>query len=110
MTRNTATETAWRQHEGFFTAGDGTRIGFSDTGNRKAPTTVLFLHGWTQNREAWDDVAGPLHERDPSCASSRSTTVDTASPTPLPRAQSTFVNSPRMLPTSSTPRFPPGRS
>ncbi|AMT72957.1 alpha/beta fold hydrolase [Mycobacteroides immunogenum] len=65
MTRNTATETAWRQHEDFFTAGDGTRIGFSDTRNRAAPTTVLFLHGWTQNREAWDDVAGPLHKHNP---------------------------------------------
>lgn len=76
MTRNSATETAWRQREDFFTAADGTRIGFSDTGNRAAggaglrtggssAVTVLFLHGWTQNREAWDDVAGPLHERHP---------------------------------------------
>ncbi|MUM19425.1 alpha/beta hydrolase [Mycobacterium sp. CBMA271] len=65
MTRNTATETAWRQREGLFVTADGTRIGFSDTGNRAAPVTVVFLHGWTQNREAWDDVAGPLHERNP---------------------------------------------
>ncbi|MGH3726870.1 MAG: alpha/beta fold hydrolase [Mycobacterium sp.] len=65
MTRNSAVETAWREHEGFFATADGTRIGFSDTGNRGAPVTVLFLHGWTQNREAWDDVAGPLHERNP---------------------------------------------
>ncbi|MBA0046323.1 alpha/beta fold hydrolase [Mycobacteroides sp. LB1] len=76
MTRNSATETAWRAHEDFFSTSDGTRIGFSDTANRAAghdglrasgssPVTVLFLHGWTQNREAWDDVAGPLHERNP---------------------------------------------
>lgn len=65
MTRNSATEAAWRQREDFFTTADRTRIGFSDTGNRSSAMTVLFLHGWTQNREAWDDVAGPLHERNP---------------------------------------------
>lgn len=64
MTRSTAD--AWRQHEDLFTTPDGIQIGYSDTGNTDADTTILFLHGWTQNREAWDEVADPLREKYPA--------------------------------------------
>lgn len=64
-------ETAWRSEEALFVTSDGTRIAVSDTGSRITGTdrppsaTVIFLHGWSQNRAAWDDVAGPLHEQRP---------------------------------------------
>lgn len=64
---------AWRRNEYSFTTSDGIRLAFSDTGHnaprrqrlRRRETAVLFLHGWTQNRQAWDRVAGPLHADDP---------------------------------------------
>lgn len=66
-------ESAWRKDEYSFVTSEGIRLSFSDTGFgtpshpwlRGHETTVLFLHGWTQNRQAWDRVAGPLHDRDP---------------------------------------------